>query len=75
MIPVHVLSVEYLANASPALCRALGAPEGYPSLALLTTDSDDPTYIALDEATKAAEESPARSSGIPVTGPEILFRM
>ena len=59
MLPVHVLSVEYLANASPALCRALGAPEGYPSLALLTTDSDDPTYIALDEATKAAEVSVA----------------
>ena len=55
MIPATVLSVQYLANASPALCRQLGAPEGYPSLALLTTDSDDPTYIALDEATKAAE--------------------
>jgi len=55
MIPVNVLAVQYLANASPALCRALGAPEGYPSLGLLTTDCDDATYIALDEATKAAE--------------------
>lgn len=55
MIPVNVLAVQYLANASPALCRGLGAPEGYPSLAMLTTDSDDPTYIALDEATKAAD--------------------
>ena len=33
----------------------MGAPAGYPSLALLTTDSDDATYIALDAATKAAE--------------------
>ena len=55
MIPVKVLSVRYLANASPALCRQLGAPEGWPALAMLTTDCDDATYIALDEATKAAE--------------------
>ena len=55
MIPVKVLAVRYLANASESLCDALGAPKGYPSLGLLTTDSDDPTYIALDEATKAAD--------------------
>ena len=55
MIPVSVLAVRYLANASPALCQALGAPQGYPALALLTTDCDDATYIALDEATKAAD--------------------
>ena len=55
MIPVKVLAVQYLANASPALARGLGAPEGYPSLGLITTDSDDATYIALDAATKAAE--------------------
>ncbi|MBO5317469.1 MAG: ethanolamine utilization microcompartment protein EutL [Oscillospiraceae bacterium] len=55
MIPVKVLAVRYLANASPALCKALGAPKGYPALAMLTTDCDDATYIALDEATKKAE--------------------
>ena len=55
MIPVKVLAVRYLANASPALCTALGAPRGYPALGLLTTDCDDATYIALDEATKAAD--------------------
>ena len=55
MIPVKVLAVRYLANASPTLCRALGAPVGYPSLGLLTTDCDDATYIALDAATKAAD--------------------
>ena len=55
MIPVKILAVRYLANASPALCRGLGAPKGYPSLGLLTTDCDDATYIALDAATKAAE--------------------
>ena len=55
MIPVKVLAVRYLANASQTLCDALGAPKGYPSLAMLTTDCDDATYIALDAATKAAE--------------------
>lgn len=53
MIPVKVLAVRYLANASPALCAGLGA--GAPSLGLLTTDCDDATYIALDAATKAAD--------------------
>ena len=53
MIPVRVLAVRYLSNA-PALAKALGAPEGYPCLGLITADSDDPTYIALDAATKAA---------------------
>ena len=55
MIPVKILAVRYLANASPVLAKSLGAPEGYPSLGMLTTDSDDATYIALDEATKAAD--------------------
>ena len=55
MIPVKILAVRYLANASPSLCKALGAPKGYPSLGMLTTDSDDATYIALDAATKAAD--------------------
>ena len=55
MIPVKVLAVRYIPNASPAMMAGLGAPEGYPSLALVTTDCDDATYIALDAATKAAE--------------------
>ncbi len=55
MIPVKILALRYLANAEPGLARSLGAPEGYPSLAMLTTDCDDATYIALDEATKAAD--------------------
>ena len=55
MIPVKVLAVRYLANAAPALARELGVAAGYGSLAMLTTDSDDATYIALDAATKAAD--------------------
>ena len=55
MIPVNVLAVRYLASATPHLCKALGASESTPCLGLITTDCDDATYIALDEATKAAE--------------------
>ena len=55
MIPVRVLAVQYLSSASESLCRALGAPKDAPCLGLLTTDCDDATYIALDEATKAAQ--------------------
>jgi ethanolamine utilization protein EutL len=55
MMGTQVLATRFLANASAALCASLGIPAGYPSLAFLTADSDDPTYIALDEATKAAD--------------------
>ena len=55
MIPVKILSLRYLPGADKGLARALGAPEGYPCIAMLTTDCDDATYIALDEATKAAD--------------------
>ena len=55
MIPVKVLATRVIANASPALRQGLGAPVGYPSLGLITTDCDDATYIALDAATKAAD--------------------
>ena len=55
MIPVKILAVRYLANATPALCERLGVPKGNHSLGLITTDCDDATYIALDEATKAAD--------------------
>ena len=55
MIPVKVLAVRYLAGADEKLCRELGAPKGYRALGMLTTDCDDATYIALDEATKAAD--------------------
>ena len=55
MIPVNVLAVRYLANASPALLKGLGVSKDTPSLGMLTTDSDDATYIALDAATKAAD--------------------
>ena len=51
MIPVKILAVRYLQNA--ALSSALGTEKK--CLAMVTADCDDATYIALDEATKAAD--------------------
>ena len=53
-LPVQILCARVIPNASPALCKALGIKKHYPSLALLSADSDDVTYIALDHATKEA---------------------
>lgn len=54
-IPPKVLSVKRLPAADPALLRAYGADPGrHVSLGLVTCDQDDPTYVALDEATKHA---------------------
>ena len=55
MIPVKVLAVRYLANAAPGLLAGVGAEQARPALAMLTTDCDDATYIALDAATKASD--------------------
>jgi ethanolamine utilization protein EutL len=55
MIRVNILAVQYIPNAAPTLCDALGVSRSQPSLGLITTDCDDATYIALDEATKAAD--------------------
>ncbi len=50
-----VLSVRRLPHADPAMVRAYGGdPARHVALGLVTCDQDDPTYVALDEATKHA---------------------
>lgn len=50
-----VLSVRRIPHADPAMVRAYGGdPAKHVSLGLVTVDQDDPTYVALDEATKHA---------------------
>lgn len=53
MIPVNVLAVRYLSSVPETMRKALGTEDA--CLGLITTDSDDPTYIALDQATKDAQ--------------------
>jgi ethanolamine utilization protein EutL len=51
-----VLSVRRIPRADPAMVRAYGGdPSRHIALGLVTVDQDDPTYVALDEATKHAQ--------------------
>lgn len=54
-IKATILSVQEIPNADPFLLEALKVPEGYRSLGIMTSDIDDVSYAAIDEATKKAE--------------------
>ena len=54
-IQTKILSVQIIPNADPMLLGQLPIPEGHRSLGLITTDCDDVSYAALDEATKKAQ--------------------
>ncbi len=49
-----VLSLQMIPNADPVLLQNLKLPRGMRSLGIITTDCDDVSYAALDEATKKA---------------------
>ena len=53
------MSVRMIPNADPMLLGALHLPRECRSLGLITTDCDDVSYAALDEATKKAQVSVA----------------
>ena len=55
----NILSVRIIPNGDPMLLQALKVPEGHRSLGIFTTDCDDVSYAALDEATKKAMVSVA----------------
>ncbi len=52
-----ILSVRILPSADPMLLQSLHAPAECRSLGILTTDCDDVSYAALDDATKKARVS------------------
>lgn len=54
-IPVTLLSCQMIANVSPALAKELVLGPRHKALGLISTDCDDATYLALDEATKASD--------------------
>ena len=54
LIPAKVLATHTIANVSETLAEKLGLPKQYRSIGIITADSDDVTYCALDEATKKA---------------------
>ena len=53
-LKTKVLSVRIIPHADPMMLEALEVPEIYRSLGVITTDCDDVSYTALDEATKKA---------------------
>ena len=53
-LPVRILTLRLIPNLSGGLAKALGLDEKYRAVGLISTDSDDVTYMALDEATKVA---------------------
>lgn len=54
-IKTNVLASIIIPNVSPDLAKQLNLAPDQKSLALLTTDSDDVGYTAIDEATKKAD--------------------
>ena len=54
LFQVNVLATHTIANVSETLAKKLKLPKEYRSIGIITADSDDPTYCALDEATKDA---------------------
>lgn len=54
ILPVEILTLRLIPNLSPGLAKALGVPDHYRAIGLISTDSDDMTYMALDEATKVS---------------------
>ena len=63
-IPTNICSVRILPNADPALLAQLHVRDGHHSLGLFTTDCDDTSYAALDEATKRANVAVAYASSM-----------
>ena len=50
-----ILGMKLISNVSDDLSKALKLKERHKSLGVVTADSDDVTYVALDEATKDAD--------------------
>ncbi len=51
----NILGIRIIANLSPELVKGLEIDGKYKSIGIITADSDDVLYTALDEATKASE--------------------
>ena len=54
-LPEKVLATRLIPNVSADMAKQFNLTPDQKSLALITADSDDVTYTALDEATKKAD--------------------
>ena len=55
LLQAHVLSTRVISNVDSGLAKQLNLSPDVKSLGLISADCDDVTYVALDEATKAAD--------------------
>ena len=53
-LPGQLLCCRLIPNLSPSLAQALGLRDAYRAIGLVSADSDDLMYLALDEAAKSA---------------------
>ena len=53
-LKASVLAVRLIPSVDEGMMKNLELPEGHRSIGILTSDCDDVTYTALDEATKKA---------------------
>lgn len=56
-IRAKILSIKIIPNCDASLLKSLNAPKEHRSIGIITTDIDDVSYAALDEATKKADVS------------------
>lgn len=56
-LKASVLASRIIPNVDDAMAKEFNLPEGHRSVAIVTADCDDVTYVALDEATKKARVS------------------
>lgn len=54
-LKASILSMKLIPNVDADMAAQFNLPNGYKSIGILTADSDDVTYTAMDDATKKAE--------------------
>ena len=54
-LKASVLAARIIANVDGDMAKELNLPEGHRSIGIITSDCDDVTYTALDDATKKAD--------------------
>lgn len=75
LLPAKVLCAQVIPNVSEALAAALELPDGWRAIGVITADSDDVLYCALDEATKAARVTVAYGKSLYAGAPNATTKL